>query len=167
MLAVVVPVAYGCRPDSPERREGRAAKAETRSNAAETLVPSESLRFEINAPPQVRAGEQVPVTLRVTNSGKNPFELYLRGRPVAFDIIVARASGEIVWRRLEGETVAAILQVRVLAPGESLELKDEWKQRTNGGELVEAGDYTLHGVLLTDAAKGMETGEVPLKVAAD
>jgi hypothetical protein len=79
---------------------------------------------------------------------------------------VARASGEIVWRRLEGETFAAILQVRVLASGESLEFQDDWHQRTNAGELVEAGDYTLRGVLLTDAPGGLESREVPLKVVA-
>jgi hypothetical protein len=118
------------------------------------------------APPRVRVGEPVPVTLRVTNTGKQPFELYLTGRPVAFDIIVARASGETVWRRLQGETVAAILQVRILASGESLEFKDEWNQRTDAGESVEAGDYTLRGVLLTDEAEGLRFGEVPLRVVA-
>ncbi len=109
----------------------------------------------------------MPVTLRVTNAGKKPYELYLRGRPIAFDIIVARSSGEIVWRRLEGQTIPAILQVRVLTPGESLELRDQWNQRTNGGELVGPGDYALRGALLTDAAQGMETGEVRLTIVAE
>lgn len=162
MPAALISVAYGCRPDSPEGRTGQAAKPKT----AESPVATDSLRLEIVAPPRVRVGEPVPVTLRVTNTGKQPVELYLTGRPVAFDIIVARPGGEIVWRRLQGETVAAILQVRILASGDSLEFKDEWNQRTDAGESVEAGDYTLRGVLLTDEAEGLRFGEVPLRVVA-
>lgn len=116
-----------------------------------TTTSAESLRLETDVPSQVRVGEPVPIALRAVNSGTTALELYLVGRSVTFDITVSGPDGAIVWRRLEGETVPMILQLRIVAPGETLALRHDWDQRTPRGQIVSPGTYTVHGALLTDA----------------
>ncbi len=118
----------------------------------------DSLRFIVVAPRTVRHGARVPITLRLTNTAHHGVELYLTGRTVTFDIIVARADGEIVWRRLEHVSTQQILQIKMLAPGETFELKDVWKAT------APPGDYTVQGVLPTDA-EPLRTERVRLRVA--
>ena len=125
-----------------------------------------SLRFVVVVPRSVRLGEPVPVTLRLTNAGNQKVDLYLLGRRITFDIIVAGPDGRVVWRRLEGASSQQILQVKTLAPGETLELKDVWTQRTNAGGLVPLGVYTVQGVLPTDAAP-LQTVPVRLRITRD
>jgi hypothetical protein len=111
-----------------------------------------SLRLSVVAPSEVRAGETVPITLRAVNTSDRPLDLYLRGRTIAFDVIVASAGGDTVWRRLEGEIIPAILQLKTLAPRETLELSAEWDQRDNRGRRVSTGVYSVRALLLTDSA---------------
>jgi hypothetical protein len=126
-------------------------------------MPAQSPRLEIDVPPRVLAGEPVRIVLRATNDGAGPLELYLLGRSVTFDITVAGTDGAVVWRRLEGQIVPAILQIRFLAPGESLELEHAWDQRTNRGEFVGAGTYTVTGVIPTDS-QPLRTPTAPLRI---
>jgi len=107
------------------------------------------MRVEILVSPTVAAGQPVRFTLRISNTGDRPIDLYLQGRPVAFDLTVQRGS-EVIWRRLEGATVSAILQIRRLAPGEALDLEETWKQEDGTGRPVGPGDYTVSGSVLTD-----------------
>src|SRR5436309_10039677 len=125
-----------------------------------------SLRFVVVVPRSGRLGEPVPVTLRLTNAGNQKVNLYLLGRRITFDIIVARPDGRVVWRRLEGASSQQILQVKTLAPGETLELKDVWTQRTNAGAAVSPGVYTVQGVLPTDAAP-LQTTLVRVRITPD
>src|SRR5262245_31840654 len=89
------------------------------------LVP-ESLRLELLAPSRVRAAAPVTLRLRVQNVSQRAVDLYLRGRNVTFDVVIARASGEVVWQRLEGEIIPAIVHLRPLKPGERLEAETVW-----------------------------------------
>jgi len=123
-----------------------------------------SLRLRLEMPPEVRAGEVVPIVLRLENSGDRPLELYLRGRTIAFDVVVARPDGHVVWRRLQGEIIPAVVRVELLGPGEALELRGEWDQRTSGGEPVAPGAYVAHGVVLTDAPRPFTTDGVSLRI---
>ena len=123
----------------------------------------DSLHFVVVAPRSVRVGKPVPVTLRLTNAGKRKVDLYLLGRSITFDIIVGGPDGRVVWRRLEGASSQQVLQVKTLAPGETLELKDVWTQKTNAGAAAAPGVYTIQGVLPTDAAP-LQTTPVPLRV---
>lgn len=129
-------------------------------------VPAGSIRFEIDAPPQVPVGEPVPITLRAKNIGAAPMDLYLRGRQIAFDITITRENGEIVWRRLEGRTVPAILQVRTLGPGESLELGEVWDQQTKAGRMAGPGLYRVQGTFPTDSRQPAKTTAAPLRIVA-
>jgi hypothetical protein len=123
----------------------------------------DSITFTVVAPHTVRRGEPVPVVLRLTNTSARTVNLYLTGRTITFDIIVTRADGQVVWRRLEHVTGQQIVQVKTLTPGETFELKDEWHQRTNAGARVSSGDYTLTGVIPTDR-QPLRTVPRPLRI---
>jgi Intracellular proteinase inhibitor len=123
-----------------------------------------AMTLQIVLPTTVRMGEAVPITLRLTNTSREPVTAYLQGRPVAFDIIVSRHDGTVVWRRLEGAVVSAVLQVRSLAPGEVLEFSDTWLQQSNRGESVGPGEYLVTGVLPTDPPAELRTQPVPLRI---
>jgi len=126
-------------------------------------LSADSMTVELSVPDHVRAGESVPLTLKATNRGTTSATLYLRGRPIAFDVIVTDARGKVVWRRLAGATISMVLQVRELGPGESLTLEDSWSQKTNAGAAVAPGEYHLKAQLLTDA-EPLETASVPLQI---
>ena len=102
-------------------------------------------------------GAPVPITLRIANTGERPIELHLQGRTIVFDLTVRRGAA-VVWRRLEGESVPAILQIRMLAPGEVLELKETWDQQ------VGPGAYSVSGEIPTDGAP-LRAGPVPLTIS--
>ncbi len=78
----------------------------------------DSITFTVVAPHSVRRGEAVPITLRLTNTSARTLNLYLTGRTITFDIIVTRADGKVVWRRLEHVTGQQIVQVKTLTPGD-------------------------------------------------
>jgi len=122
----------------------------------------DSMQVEIVVPPRVAVGAPVPITLRIANTAERPIELHLQGRTIVFDLTVRRGAA-VVWRRLEGESVPAILQIRMLAPGEVLELKETWDQRDNTGTQVGLGEYRVTGVLPTDAAP-IRAGPVPIVI---
>ncbi len=122
------------------------------------------MRVEVLVPSSVKPGNPVPMTLRVTNTADRPITLYLQGRPIGFDLIIQRRGGEVVWRRLQGAVVSAILQVRTLGPGEVLDLKETWKQKSNAGERVEPGDYTVSGSVLTDK-EPLHTAPAALRIS--
>ena len=136
----------------------RGAPPDTRAPAvgAGTLI-AESLHVEILAPDAVPSGATVLIAIRLTNVADRPLELQFVGRTIAFDVVVADDQGGVVWRRRERETVPAILQVMRLAPGETLEVRDRWRQRTNAGGRAPPGDYTIQGVLPSDAPQPLRT----------
>jgi hypothetical protein len=143
---------------------GGAAAPAAASDAVSEPAGADSVRLRLEVPARVRAGERVPIALRVENVAARPVELYLRGRTIAWDVVVARADGAVAWRRLEGEVIPAIVQLRALAPGEVLTLRGEWDQRTAGGAPAGPGRYVARGLLLTDRPEALETPAVPLEV---
>lgn len=88
--------------------------------------------------------------LRAQNVTQRALDLYLRGRTTTFDVVIERAAGGVVWRRLEGEIIPAIVHLRPLAPGERLEVETTWDQRTNDGRPVGPGEYVVDGLLLVE-----------------
>lgn len=122
------------------------------------------LRLSLDVPPRVAAGDPVPITLRLTNASSRTLDLYLQGREIAFDIQIADAGGSVLWRRMEGMVPQAILQVKQLAPKESLELEHTWDQRRRGGGTVPPGVYTVVGLLLTESPEGIAFGPSRLEI---
>lgn len=125
-------------------------------------VDSPTVTLEV--PHEVRTGEPVPITLRVTNPTNGPLTLYLRGRPIAFDLIVAGSDGVVVWRRLEGAVIAMVLQVRTLPPGETMELHDIWRQTTRTGGAAQPGNYVVTGEVLTDRPRSLVSPPAKLRI---
>jgi len=119
----------------------------------------------LDVPRSVTAGTPVPMRIRVRNETAAPLDLYLRGRDVTFDITVADSTGDMVWRKLEGEVTQAILQLRTLAPGEVLELTHTWDQKSQRGQLVPPGRYTVRGSVLTDGQTTLDSPPETLEIA--
>lgn len=117
---------------------------------ATTTTAADSLRLTLELPARVGAGQAVPIQLRVENVSGRPLDLYLRGRSVTFDLVVADQGGAVVWRRLENEVIPAAVRIEVLPPGGRLDLEATWNQRSNDGNRVRPGSYTVRGELLTE-----------------
>lgn len=115
-----------------------------------TAAEEGPVRIELEVEPRVRAGAPVRIRLRARNATDRAVDLYLRGRTVTFDVVVSRATGGVVWRRLEGETIPAIVQLRPLAPGEQLDMETVWDQRTSRRRAVPPGEYVVEGSLLLE-----------------
>ena len=131
-----------------------------------SLLLRDSVAFRVHAPTSVHVGEPVPIELVLTNRTEHRLTLYLLGRPLAFDITVRREDGTVVWRRLEGQVVSAILAVRELAPAESLTFEAVWDGRQADGRPAPPGHYHIAGNLRTDAPEGLATLPVPLQILA-
>jgi hypothetical protein len=129
-------------------------------------VPDEradSLRLTLDVPDTARAGEVVNVTLRVANVTERRLDLYLTGREITFDLVVATARGDTVWRRLEGEVIPMMLRVESLQPQASLELAGTWPGLDQSGRTVPPGEYTIRGSLLAEGG-ALETAAYPLQL---
>ena len=166
-MAALIITASGCQPEPPHRTAGSDTHASPPENSSVTAGPTDSLRFDIEVPPAARIGAPVPIALRIRNLGKTPRELYLAGRPTAFDVTVTRPDGSVVWRRLEGEAIPSILGIQVLAPGGMLEFKDTWDQHTRSGQQAGPGVYTVVGALLTDSPTPLKTGPASLRLSSE
>ncbi|MBI4545302.1 MAG: hypothetical protein HY703_08915 [Gemmatimonadetes bacterium] len=151
-----------CAPERADRPAGAAGGAEAREPAPVTPAPVDSVRLRLDLPASVRVGQAVPIQLRIENTSARAVDLYLMGRPIAFDVIVSRED-RVVWRRLEGQVVAAILQIRTLAPGEALELRAEWDQRDHAGRAVAPGAYQVAAEVKTDG-EPLRAGPVELRI---
>jgi len=123
-----------------------------------------SMTLELVLPDSVHAGEPVPITLRVTNTGRKPAVLYTHGRPTAFDIVVSRSDGSPVWHRLNHAVVTSVLQVRKLRPGGTLEFCDSWDQLDDQHRAVGPGEYRVIGVLPTDSPSELQSPTAPLYI---
>jgi hypothetical protein len=122
------------------------------------------IHLQLLAPARVHQGEPVRLTLRIVNAGDRPATVYLQGRPPAFDVTVHEALGRQVWRRLEGATVAMVLGIRELAPGEWLEFEDTWRQTDAAGRAVPPGRYRLTGLLPGEPGRGLRSTPAPLEI---
>jgi hypothetical protein len=108
------------------------------------------VRLSVEAPPTVRRGAPIEFTLVVSNPLDHGLTLYLRGREIAFDLIVRSPDGTERWRRLGRQSIPAIVKVEELAPRASLRLKASWDQRDSQRNAVAPGRYQVIGELLTD-----------------
>jgi Intracellular proteinase inhibitor len=152
-------IALGCEASAPGRTDSFPVTREP-----QTVSDADSLRLTLHLPAEVAPGAQVPITLRAENVAGRPLDLYLRGRTAAFDVTVESAAGDTLWRRLEGEVIPAIVQMRTLAPGERLELRATWDQRRRSGVPAGPGDYTVRGALLTDVPEPLRPPPAPLRI---
>ena len=129
--------------------------AKARLSMGEDVMPamvSDSVRVRLEVPERVDTGEPVRIFLRLDNISDRTLDLYLRGRAIAFDVVIAQEDGTVLWRRLNDEVIPAILRIETLQPGAAIELEHTWDQRASGGTPVSAGEYMIRGEILTEAA---------------
>lgn len=119
----------------------------------------EGVEVRLVVPRAVAAGDRVPISIRISNTAPAPVDLYLRGREITVDIVVTDSTGADVWRRLEGEIVPAILQLKTLASGEVLELTHEWDQTSRRGERAPAGVYGVQAFVLAENSSSLVSNE--------
>lgn len=100
----------------------------------------------LEVPPKVRVGETVPLKLKLKNTTDRPVTLFLSGRP-AYDFFVTKPDGTEVWRWLHGQFIQAVLERKILQPGEELEFAADWNQQDNEGRPTSPGTYWVQGVL--------------------
>jgi len=125
--------------------------ADLRTGGAIVSIPvSDSLDLRLEFPERVSQGEPIRITLRIENVSGAPLDLYLRGREIAFDLVVADEDGQEMWRRLKDAVIPAILRIETMEAGGVLELTHEWDQRSDAGDPVAPGEYLVRGELLTE-----------------
>jgi hypothetical protein len=127
-------------------------------------VPPDSLALVLRVPPEARPGRTVSFRLEVRNTAGRPVDLYLTGRTATVEVTVTGPDGAVVWRRLDGEAVPAVLHLRVLAAGETLALEVEWDQRTRAGRPAPPGEYSARAILLAEGG-GLAAPAVTFRVA--
>lgn len=161
--ALALPLlAAGCSEGGREESiDTFAARVEARAGVP---FAQEGAVVSLDVPASAATGATVPIRLRVRNTTTGPLDLYLRGRDVTFDIAITDSAGDAVWRRLTGEPVQAILQLRTLAAGEVLELSHDWDQRSQRGSPVAPGRYTVRGTVLTDGTTTLESPPAQLEI---
>ena len=89
--------------------------------------------------------------MNVRNPTTRPLDLYLRGRTTTVDVRVEDEAGRVIWQRLEGAVVPAIIQARRLDSGASFAERVEWDGRARGGVAMAPGRYTVRAFLLTES----------------
>ena len=163
LVCASVVVLSACFPEPATTRDTSGVDTMAPAPAPVIVQRPDSLAVELIVAPQVRAGDAVPMTMRVRNRSGQPHHLYLRGRSPTLDVVITRATGDTVWQRLKDEIIPAILAVRTLGPGEELEVEARWDQRTQGGAAVAAGEYVVRAELLTDG-EPLATAPVALRI---
>lgn len=156
-------LAPGCQTGEAPRADASAERA-TVAIPPLSVSPHEGLRLDIEVPREVRRGARVLVVFRAVNVAPGAVDLYLRGRSATLDVEVTNERGEVVWRRLETEVIPAIVMTQTIAPGDTLEVRAEWDQRTRRGDVVPAGEYRARALLLTDGPDPLATPTAPLRV---
>ncbi|HUF49852.1 MAG TPA: BsuPI-related putative proteinase inhibitor [Longimicrobiales bacterium] len=108
---------------------------------------TDSLQLTTIVQTPVPAGERAAITLTAVNVSGRPLELYLAGREPTADVVVRDAAGAVIWQKLRGAAVQAIVQLKLLPAGDSLTLHESWDVPDTA-----SGEYLIEAVLLTDAA---------------
>jgi hypothetical protein len=108
-----------------------------------------ALKLELAARP---TGSAVAFTFTLHNPGPAPAELYLRGREPVLDVTIRDPEGELIWQRLAGAMIPAIIRLEQLAAGADLVVSCRWDGFRQDGVRAVPGEYEATGALLTDGA---------------
>ncbi|MBS3909465.1 MAG: hypothetical protein KGZ93_07545 [Actinobacteria bacterium] len=106
-------------------------------------------------PNPVAVGEDLAMTVSVTNTAKEPRELSFRSSQ-RYDFRVVDANGDEVWRWSEGRMFAQVLEDVVLQSARKTEYSESWSLVDSRGAPVKAGEYRVFGAIVADELKGEE-----------
>lgn len=118
---------------------------------------SDSLRLGLAVPARAAVSRSVRLVLQVKNTSDRTIALHIGGEPAAYDFVVSRPDGTVVWRWLDGKAHSLSIQRRTLRPRELLEFRGEWDQRGRAGRPVPPGVYVVRGILPTGVGPELET----------
>ena len=122
------------------------------ADSADATDPPASVRVRLEVPERVRAGDRVPIRLRIENALDRPVTIEHTGVALIADVVVTHVEGAVVWRSLDGQAVPTVLAVRTLAAREVVTVDASWDQRTGDGRPVAPGDFLVRGGVRTDGA---------------
>ena len=148
MTAALILVA--CQPDS------RVPAMPSSDNPRVATTTNDSLRLALELPARVRAGEEITIVLQATNVTDRTLELYLQGREPTADVVVRTSSDRVVWHRLAGGAVAAILRLEPLAPDATLTVRVTWTQVGDDGAPIAPGVYEVSAQLLAERPDALQ-----------
>jgi hypothetical protein len=120
------------------------------SGATEVLSSAIRPSVTIEAPEFIEQGSPLEYSVVVENEAAVPIEFHLQGRDIVHDLAVVAEDGSTIWRRLEGQSLQAILRIETLAPRQKIVIGDYWDGRDREGAHVQPGSYTLQALLPTD-----------------
>lgn len=148
-----------CSPSTPAPEDSVAQQQPSPSS------PQPCLHLHLAAANEISSGQSLDLRLSLENTCQDSVEAYLGGRP-AYDFLVTGTEGEEVWRWSHGEAIQAILEVKVLGPGEALVFEAAWDLRSNEGGAVPPGRYQVRGILRGDPPQVFETDPAPLVITS-
>ncbi|MFA0749632.1 MAG: hypothetical protein SLRJCFUN_000035 [Candidatus Fervidibacter sp.] len=123
------------------------------STSPPTELGALSLRLQVE--PQVRAGEEVTMRLKVENKGSQPISLtFPTGQ--RYDFVVTTPDHQIVWVWSHGKQFTQAVNTLTLPPGQEVEFEEEWRQTDNDGKAVRPGTYLVKGILQTQPPRETE-----------
>jgi Intracellular proteinase inhibitor len=92
---------------------------------------------------QYPVGDDVQMTLRLTNCGENEATLYFASGQRYEFVVANNDTGEEIWRWSDGQAFTGALDEEVLADGEVIEYMETWDQTNSAGEQVPEGRYKV------------------------
>jgi hypothetical protein len=120
-----------------------------------------SARIEVRE----QTARAILLELRVRNDSGHRLTLALGGRP-AYNVLVKRPDGTLVWEWQRGQIVQQILEYRSLDPGEELRFEVTWKLVDARGRRVPPGEYLVRGVLNLEPPETLVTDPLRVRVAS-
>ena len=128
-----------------------------------TSLNPPSLTLLLDAPKEVRASEVIRLKLTLRNTGSEPVEVMLGGRP-PYDFVMTSADSAQEWRWSDGNAAQMILQLRTLQPREEIAYDVQWAIKNAEGNVPRPGRYLLRAILNMDPPERMETAPRELVV---
>jgi hypothetical protein len=90
--------------------------------------------------------------------------LNLMGRTPTADFLVTDARSGPIWSLLRGRSMLGALKLYPLGPGQRLQVRQVWDQRSDKGSLVAPGEYLIKATLLTDQPGGLAAPPVRVQI---
>jgi hypothetical protein len=124
-------------------------------------APPEEFSARLEVREQTRNAIRVKLTIR--NESPRSLILALGGRP-AYNILVKRPDGMLVWEWQRGKIIQQILEHRHLAPGEEVTFDATWRYVDARGRRVPAGDYVIQGIVNLEPPETLATDTLRVRV---
>ena len=102
------------------------------------------LECTLNLPQKVVANTLLTFRMTLINRAGKAIELGLGGNPPSRFSVTTEAD-VLVWESTGGNPIQQLLELRTLAPGDSIVFTREWNLTDSTGTPVQRGTYTVHG----------------------